>query len=75
MYIERDTRRQQTVGKADSQAQANYLTKCLELITNYLVEIVPQIFGKSCDKMCLNLQLCQILEVPYNFYQALCKNP
>ena len=47
MYIERDSRRQQAGARADNQqAQANYLTKCLDLITNYLVEIVPQILGK-----------------------------
>ena len=56
MYIERESRRQHSTGKSDSQAQANYMSKCLDLITNYLVEIIPQIYGKSSSD-CLKLFL------------------
>ncbi|XP_022082290.1 serine/threonine-protein kinase ULK4-like isoform X3 [Acanthaster planci] len=48
MYIERDSRRQQTGG---NQGQASYLSKCLDLITNYLVDIVPQILGDAISSL------------------------
>ncbi|XP_033625022.1 serine/threonine-protein kinase ULK4-like isoform X3 [Asterias rubens] len=51
MYIERESRRQHSTGKSDSQAQANYMSKCLDLITNYLVEIIPQIYGDAVTSL------------------------
>ncbi|XP_038077861.1 serine/threonine-protein kinase ULK4-like [Patiria miniata] len=51
MHIERDGRRQQTGGKSDNQGQANYLAKCLGLITNYLVDIIPQILGDAVSSL------------------------
>ncbi|XP_071943031.1 serine/threonine-protein kinase ULK4-like [Antedon mediterranea] len=49
MYIERDSQRRQNGGKQESNW--DYLNKCLVLITNYLVEILPQIMGDAVQSL------------------------
>ena len=47
MYIERDSRRQTGAStKPDNQGQWEYLNKCLNLLSEYLVQVLPQFLGK-----------------------------
>ncbi|XP_070570281.1 serine/threonine-protein kinase ULK4-like isoform X2 [Ptychodera flava] len=50
MYIERDSRKQSS-SKTDNQAMWDYLMKCLDLLTNHMIDTVPIIFNDVLESL------------------------
>ncbi|XP_030856242.1 serine/threonine-protein kinase ULK4 [Strongylocentrotus purpuratus] len=46
-YMERDIRQQMTRGKSEGQAQWKYMDQCLTLLSDHLVNLLPQILGDA----------------------------
>lgn len=64
MYIERDWRRQTPAGRSDGGGNADYLTRCMELLIGAITQLLPEI--TSLYQITF-LQI-NLLSVHYNVY-------